>query len=245
MTAMVRSHHYLRRVAPMLALVAACGCAANVPDRPVATSSTAQELATASARVVADIRRTGDGRTPETAMTIPYILWAFPVLRESQLVFVSQRSEMRGSEQFDAITVSEAGGASQRTVWFRTVPGSIASEQALPESQRSNPETDRTVRRILTSGDGRTPDTAFATGGALGAQYQVLRFMGLQHLGRGLVNIRGCSFDVHTARGAVGGPVRQVYFLLGGTGFDYSGRCRLEAPGRPDQLQSGQGMLPR
>lgn len=93
--------------------------------------------------------------------------------------------------------------------------------------------------------DGRTPETAFVTGRDIAAQYRTLQGMGVQPLGRGLVMIRGCAFDVHMVRDTPQSPPRRVYFMLGGEAMDYRGACTLGPPGTRETLVSGQGMLPR
>lgn len=93
--------------------------------------------------------------------------------------------------------------------------------------------------------DGNSSETAFVTGRDIQAQYRILERMGVQRLGRGLVMIRGCAFDVHMVRDAPQSAPRRVYFMLGGERMDYRGACTLGPPGTGERLVSGQGMLPR
>ncbi len=80
----------------------------------------------------------------------------------------------------------------------------------------------------MISGDGMTPETAFVVGGRIGAEYQILRFMGIKSNSQALLTIRGCSFDRLSGRDLDTDEPREVYFKLGSPGFDYRGECVLQ-----------------
>ena len=92
----------------------------------------------------------------------------------------------------------------------------------------------------MTSGDGKTPETAFVIGGRVPAEYQVLGILGLRPQMQAFTTIRGCSFDVLTARDPDSGEARPVYFKLGPDTLSSAGPCALE-PAIPDQ-RSPQGI---
>ena len=86
-------------------------------------------------------------------------------------------------------------------------------------------ETDRVVRAIVTSGDGTSPETAFVVGARIGAEYEILRYMGIRSDLQALLRVRGCSFDRLSGRDVDTGEAREVYFKLGSDLLDDGGAC--------------------
>jgi hypothetical protein len=173
------------------------------------------------------ILATGDGRARETAFIAEGLLWEYRILGRLRLRFQAQRSVLGGERVLDVITARDAITGTVREVWFQVVPDTSRSAEEKPGQKRYDPDVDRAVRAIMTSGDGRTPETAFVVGGRIAAEYQVLDILGLQPKAQALIAIRGCRFDVLTARDPDVGETRTVYFKLGADILDPQGPCVL------------------
>lgn len=174
-----------------------------------------------TAAVLEHVLKSGDGQTPGTAYAVPGLLWEYPLLGRLDLRFVKQRTAKDTGT--DIVTARDPKTGQVKDIWFRAAT-SDAPDQA---------ETDRAVRAIMTSGDGMTPETAFVVGGRIGAEYQILRFMGIKPNMQGLVTIRGCSFDYLSGRDLDTGEPRKIYFKLGSPGFDDRGTCVLQPARKP------------
>lgn len=184
-----------------------------LPARAQAPDAAQAERDAAIARVLAS----GDGRGPATAYVVARAIEAHSVILHLRSPFLRQRSVEENATVLDIWTVRGTDGA-EREIHFR-----VPAPDTLPPEQR---EAERNVRRILTSGDGLTPETAFVVGGAIPAEYAILRLMGLQRRVQALVNRGGCYYDVQTARDPASGETREIWFRLGGGGaLAYSGRC--------------------
>lgn len=173
--------------------------------------------------LIARILSSGDGRGPESAFVVARGTEAYLVIQHLQMPFLRQRSVEERSSVLDVLTVRGAEGGEQEVFFRAPAPDDLPAEQR---------QTERNARAILTSGDGLTPATAFIVGGAIGAEYAILRMMGLRRGLQGLVTRDGCHYDLQRATDPATGEVREIWFRLGGSGsgglIDYSGRC--EAP---------------
>ena len=76
-------------------------------------------------------------------------------------------------------------------------------------------------------GDGKAPETAFVLGDRLSAEYQVMRYLGLNAKMQALSTIRGCKFDILTADNPGNGDPRAVYFKLGNDTLGPGAVCEL------------------
>ena len=114
------------------------------------------------------------------------------------------------------------------------MPDTSRPAEEKPGQKRYDPDVDRAMRAIMAAGDGRTPESAFVVGGRIGAEYQVLDTLGFQPKTQALIAIRGCRFDVLTARDPDVGEPRIVYFKLGGDPVDPTRICAL-GPVTPGQ----------
>ena len=167
--------------------------------------------------MITRVLASGDGNAPATAYVVDRAIDAHAVILHLRKPFLRQRSVEEGASVLDVWTVRGADGAEQ-DIHFR-----VPAPDTFPAEQR---ERERSIRRILTSGDGLTPETAFVVGGAIPAEYAILRLMGLQRGVQALVNRGGCYYDVQTARDPASGGTREIWFRLGGGGaLAYSGRC--------------------
>ncbi|WP_338662389.1 hypothetical protein VQH23_19515 [Pararoseomonas sp. SCSIO 73927] len=185
---------------------------------------TAEGPARDTAAVVDGVLASGDGRGRETAYTVDGLLWTYAVLDRLGLNLVRQRSMPEGDGSVEIVTAMDRATRGTREVVFRVRPR--------PDRPAAEAETDRIVRAVVTSGDGASPETAFVVGGRIGAEYALLRYMGLRSRLQALVRIRGCSFDVQHAREAGRDEDRQVYFKLGRDALDPEGPCALQPEAR-------------
>ena len=190
----------LSLLVPVLALLVAAVAHAQQPDR---------------AAVVDRALHSGDGLSAGTAYAVPGLLWEYELLGRLNLRFVRQRAA--DAAGMDVVTTRDAKTGDVRDIWFHAAVPDVPSQA----------ETDRVVRSIVTSGDGLSPETAFVVGGRIGAEYQILRFMGIRSAMQSLVTIRGCSFDRLSGQSLDTNEPRDLYFKLGHPSFDYSGECAL------------------
>ena len=174
---------------------------------------------------------TGNGRSAETAFVVEGVLWEYRILDRLHLRFQRQRSMVEGDHVFDIITARAVTDGAVQDVWFRVAPDTSRGPEQVPGERRYDPETDAIVRSIFTSGDGRTPETAFVVGGRIMAEYEVLRIMGLESAQQALVTIRGCSFDVQYAHEPGSDDTQRVYFKLGRDSLEPGGPCVLAPDG--------------
>lgn len=166
---------------------------------------------------IARVLASGDGRGPASAYVVARAIEAHSVILHLRTPFLRQRSVEENATVLDIWTVRGTDGA-EHEIHFR-----VPAPDTLPPEQR---EAERNIRRILTSGDGLTPETAFVVGGAIPAEYAILRLMGLQRGVQGLIDRAGCYYDVQRARDPSTGETREVWFRLGGSGaLAYTGRC--------------------
>ena len=155
-------------------------------------------------------------QTADTAYAVPGLLWEYVLLTRLNLRFSTQR--IAKDTGTDVITARDPKTGHMQDIWFRAAIPDIPDQA----------ETDRVVRAIITSGDGKSPETAFVVGGSIGAEYQILQFMGIKSNSQALLTIRGCSFDRLSGGDLDTGELREVYFKLGSTNFDYRGECVLQ-----------------
>lgn len=202
---------------------------------PPPEATRAQNAARSETDVIVDrALSAGDGQRDQTAYVVEGLLWSYPVLDRLRLQFSRQRVESINGQDFDVITATDRTNGAEKDVWFRVSPDNLVPNQLGAGGKRFDPQIDRIVRAIMTSGDGRTPETAFVVGGHIQAEYQVLRIIGLRSTGmQALDEIRGCSFDVLSAQDTESGQARQVYFKLGNDTLDPGGPCVLGPANQP------------
>lgn len=205
------------RPVPVIAFILALALLAGLPGAAQSQSAAAPEAEAQRAAMVATALASGDGRSDATAYRVERAIDSHHVVLHLQLRLVRQRSLAEGATMLDIWTVRAADGG-EREVFFRVpAPDTLAPEQA---------ESDAAIRRILTSGDGRSPETAFVSGGVIGAQYAILRLMGYRRNVQALIDRGGCYYDVQRALDEATGETQDVWFRLGGGGaLRYTGRC--------------------
>lgn len=201
----------------MIAFVLALALIAGTPPAALGQNAAAPEAEAQRAAMVANALASGDGRSDATAYRVARAIDSHHVALHLRLRLVRQRSVSEGASVLDIWTVRAADG-SESEVFFR-----VPAPDTLPPGQREN---DDAIRRILTSGDGRSPQTAFVTGGAISAEYAILRLMGYRSTLQALINRDGCNYDVQRAVDDATGATQDIWFRLGGAGaLAYTGRC--------------------
>lgn len=190
-----------------LAVALATGLLAGTPD---AGATPADDVTATIDAAIAS----GDGRSADTAYSVPGMLWEYKVLHRLGLRLVRQRTDEATKD--DVITVRDPKAGTERTVWF----------QATNPSEPKYAEIDRVARAIVTSGDGGTPETAFAVGGFIESEYMVAQVMGVDVQRQALLRYQGCSFDRLSGKDVDDGHPRSLYFKLGSTPLDNGGPCR-------------------
>lgn len=204
---------------PLLASGPASGQAGGTPARP-----SAEEAAARRAALVARVLASGDGSSAATAYTISRAYDGQIVVEQQRWRFLRLRSVPEPGHMLDIWTVRDPSGG-EREVFFRA-----PASETLDARQA---QSDRDMRRILTSGDGLTPQTAFIVGGVISAEYAILRLMHLRRGVQALQTQEGCGYDVQHATDEETGERRAIWFLLGnGSGYTgmYNGQCASHTP---------------
>ncbi|QDJ09660.1 Hypothetical protein HVPorG_01323 [Roseomonas mucosa] len=149
-------------------------------------------------------RATGDGRSAHSPVTVPNLILAYLMVRDSGLHFERHRIERKEGGILDVIEASDRATGQPRPIFFRTEPKT-------PEEITAT----RALRSIMTSGDGRSPRTALAVPGVR-TEYAILFMLGLQRSQQVLMPQDGAYYDRLTVIDPADGTVREMYFRLPG-----------------------------
>ena len=179
-----------------------------LPARAQAPDAAQAERDATVARVLAS----GDGRGPATAYVVARAIEAHSVILHLRTPFLRQRSVEDNATVLDIWTVRGTDGA-EHEIHFR-----VPAPDTLPPEQR---EAERNIRRILTSGDGLSPETAFVvcTFWYIDALAAIGRVEEARELFEHLLSCRNhlglLSEDIDPKTGELWGNFPQTYSMVG------------------------------